>query len=116
MLSELLRRPSAATRRAAPLIEVVGSSAADGDEEMGRCLGSTRDEEDGSEDSKMWGNFYIGLYLEALGKHEAARTHFVNAAESGSHNNIARNSTASTAARVWEELRRAHEDRRDAER
>ena len=47
-------------------------------------------EEDGSEDSKMWGNFYIGLYLEALGKHEAARTHFVNAAESGSHNNIAK--------------------------
>ena len=38
----------------------------------------------------MWGNFYIGLYLEALGKHEAARTHFVNAAESGSHNNIAK--------------------------
>ena len=27
----------------------------------------------------------------------------------GSHNNIARNSTASTAARVWAELRRAHE-------
>ena len=44
---------------------------------------------DGSEDAVMWGNFYIGLYLEALGQTAAARTHFERAATSGSQNNIA---------------------------
>merc|ERR1712151_534456 len=30
---------------------------------------------DGSDDAKMWGHFYIGLYLEALGRAHEARPH-----------------------------------------
>lgn len=41
-------------------------------------------------DSWMWGNFYVGLYLEALGRHEEARRYFVAACESGSFNNISK--------------------------
>ena len=78
-------------------------------------------EQDGSEDSKMWGNFYVGLYLEALGRHEAARTHFVNAAESGSHNNIAKLARAHLlrllkrdAAKHWHDLQQQAVSRRHA--
>jgi len=43
----------------------------------------------GTEDSKMWGHFYVGLYLEALDRHSDARAHFLAAAETRSCNNIA---------------------------
>jgi len=43
-----------------------------------------------SEDAKMWGHFYVALYLEALGKPREARPHFEAAAATGSQQNIAK--------------------------
>lgn len=50
----------------------------------------TAAEHDGTEDAKMWAHFYIGLYLEALGSTTEADKYFKIAAETNSHQNIAK--------------------------
>ena len=77
-------------------------------------------ERDGSEDAVMWGNFYVALYLEALGRDTEARPHFLAAVESGSHNNIAKLARAHwqrvlrrEAATTWARLSAAIDHQRE---
>ena len=77
----------------------------------------------GSADAMMWGSFYVGLYLEALGQHERAREQFENAAVADSHNNIAqlakthlRKVREIAAQREWSDLTAALASRRRSHR